>query len=143
MFACLSLARAMPRGPDTKIIAVPVKEPRLAEIQDLQDIPAHVKEEIHNFFIHYKDLEDTTSFARVTGWSGREEALATVHRGIMRDGGGAREECGWLSAPGRGRGGGGNMKFNAVWILNVLGNTTRCMEKQKLWAETAACGASL
>jgi inorganic pyrophosphatase len=69
------------RGPDTKIIAVPVKEPRLAEIQDLEDIPAHVKEEIHNFFIHYKDLEDTTSFTRVTGWSGREEALATVHRG--------------------------------------------------------------
>ena len=96
MFACLSLACAVPRGPDTKIIAVPVKEPRLAEIQDLEDIPAHVKEEIHKFFIHYKDLEDTTSFARVTGWSGREEALAKVHRGMARDGGGGRPEGGGL-----------------------------------------------
>ena len=35
------------------------------------------------------------------------------------------------------------MKFTAIWILNVLADTTRLMEKQKLWAKTRACGASL
>ena len=35
------------------------------------------------------------------------------------------------------------MKFNAVWIINVLADKTRRAEKQKRWAKTAACGASL
>ena len=30
------------------------------------------------------------------------------------------------------------MKFNAVWILNVLAYTTRRIKKQKVWAKTAA-----
>ena len=34
------------------------------------------------------------------------------------------------------------MKSNAVWIPKVLADTTRCTEKQKVWAKTAACGAS-
>ena len=52
--------------------------------------------------------------------------------------------CASCSAYGTGGGGeGGNMKLNAVWILNVLADTTRRTEKQKLWAKTAACGASL
>ena len=40
-------------------------------------------------------------------------------------------------------GGGGQMKLTAVWIPNVLADMARHTEKQKLWAQTAACGASL
>ena len=35
------------------------------------------------------------------------------------------------------------MTFNTGWILHVLANTICPMEEQKLWAQTAACGASL
>ena len=35
------------------------------------------------------------------------------------------------------------MKLNAVWTLNVLADTTRRIEKQKLRAKTAVRGASL
>ena len=30
------------------------------------------------------------------------------------------------------------MKHTAFWILNVLADMTRCMEKQKPWAKTAS-----
>ena len=35
------------------------------------------------------------------------------------------------------------MKHIAIWILHVLADMTRCMDKQKPRAKTAACGASL
>ena len=35
------------------------------------------------------------------------------------------------------------MKLNAVCMLSVVADMTRCIEKQKLWAKAAACGASL
>eukprot|EP00667_Euglena_gracilis_P001590 EG_transcript_1590 len=87
-FQCVVAVRAVAmlslvdeRGPDTKIIAVAVKEPRMDEIQDLDTLPAHVKEEIHNFFLHYKDLEDTASFSRITGWGDRQDAIEKIRAG--------------------------------------------------------------
>ncbi len=42
---------------DDKIIAVPVNDPRFAHVQDINDIPPHLKKEIRNFFETYKQLQ--------------------------------------------------------------------------------------
>jgi len=41
-------------GPDVKIIGVALKEPRMNEVKDLATLPKHVRDEIDNFFLHYK-----------------------------------------------------------------------------------------
>lgn len=42
---------------DAKVIAVPVKDPRFAEIKDLSDINPHTIEEIKHFFETYKQIQ--------------------------------------------------------------------------------------
>ena len=54
------------KGPDTKILAVPVGDPRFDSIRDLGDIDQHWLREIENFFETYKQLED--KFTQVIGW---------------------------------------------------------------------------
>jgi inorganic pyrophosphatase len=59
------------KGPDQKILAVPVGDPRFASIRDLHDIDQHWLREIENFFQTYKALED--KWTDVVGW---EDAVA-------------------------------------------------------------------
>jgi inorganic pyrophosphatase len=66
------------RGPDDKLLAIPVSEPRFEGIDDLGVLPQHRLVEIEHFFATYKQLEGKTSV--VTGWSGRKAALATLRR---------------------------------------------------------------
>ena len=54
------------KGPDTKILAVPVGDPRFDSIRDLGDIDQHWLREIENFFQTYKALED--KWTEVVGW---------------------------------------------------------------------------
>ena len=54
------------RGPDQKILAVPVGDPRFAGIHDLRDIGKHWLLEIENFFQTYKALEEKST--DVVGW---------------------------------------------------------------------------
>jgi inorganic pyrophosphatase len=54
------------KGPDQKILAVPVGDPRFASIHDLHDIDQHWLREIENFFQTYKALED--KWTDVVGW---------------------------------------------------------------------------
>lgn len=42
---------------DNKIIAVPTKDPRFADIKSLADLPEHFTKEIQNFFETYKVLQ--------------------------------------------------------------------------------------
>jgi inorganic pyrophosphatase len=61
---------------DQKILAVPDKNPRYAEVHSLDEIPAHIRKEIEHFFTIYKELE-----GRVTatlGWAGPEEARKVI-----------------------------------------------------------------
>jgi inorganic pyrophosphatase len=46
-------------GADDKIIAVPISkvDPRFDEIQTIEDLPAHVREEFLIYFKEYKKLE--------------------------------------------------------------------------------------
>jgi inorganic pyrophosphatase len=65
------------KGPDTKILAVPIGDPRFDSIRDLGDIDQHWLREIENFFETYKTLED--KFTQVTGWQD-----ATVAEQVIR-----------------------------------------------------------
>jgi inorganic pyrophosphatase len=59
------------KGPDQKILAVPLGDPRFASIRDIRDIDPHWLREIENFFQTYKALED--KWTDVVGW---EDAAA-------------------------------------------------------------------
>ena len=54
------------KGPDQKILAVPVGDPRFSSIHDLANIDQHWLREIENFFQTYKALED--KWTDVVGW---------------------------------------------------------------------------
>ncbi len=70
-------------GIDTKVIAVPEKDPRWAHIQDITDVPEALRNEIEHFFLHYKDLEPG-KWAKLGGWDGQAEAEKTILEGIER-----------------------------------------------------------
>lgn len=65
------------KGPDAKIICVPLGDPRWDQVRDLSDMPAHLRSEIHHFFDVYKALEPGKSTS-TTGFEGREAALGEI-----------------------------------------------------------------
>jgi inorganic pyrophosphatase len=64
------------KGPDHKILAVPIGDPRYAEVFDLKGIGQHWLREIENFFQTYKALEP--KWTDVVGW----EDVAAARRVI-------------------------------------------------------------
>jgi inorganic pyrophosphatase len=72
------------KGPDTHIIGVPVGEPRTAEVNDIDDLPRHVKDEIFNFFQNYKMLEEVDVWTKMRGWCDKENALSHLRRAHER-----------------------------------------------------------
>jgi inorganic pyrophosphatase len=60
-------------GQDDKLLCVPETDPRWRELQDIDDVPAHLKDEISHFFNVYKDLEHKEVIVR--GWQDRATAL--------------------------------------------------------------------
>jgi inorganic pyrophosphatase len=68
-------------GIDSKIIAVPAKDPRWTHIQDIGDVPEQTRKEIAHFFEHYKDLEPG-KWVKTEGWGSAAEAETIVQAGI-------------------------------------------------------------
>jgi inorganic pyrophosphatase len=66
------------KGPDEKIICVPVSDPIWNNLNDLSDMNPHLVKEITHFFQVYKDLENKK--VDVEGWGDVNEA-----RGIIRE----------------------------------------------------------
>ena len=65
-------------GDDEKILAVPVGDPRFAEVYDLKDLPHDWLSGVENFFSTYKVLEGK---AASTGeWKGAKEACLALAR---------------------------------------------------------------
>jgi inorganic pyrophosphatase len=64
------------KGPDEKVICVPVGEPSVERITDLADIGTEFRREIEHFFQRYKELEDKRT--EVGGFGDRDEALAVI-----------------------------------------------------------------
>ncbi|SFU50404.1 inorganic pyrophosphatase [Pustulibacterium marinum] len=61
------------KGPDEKIICVPVSDPIMNKLNDLKDLNIHTLKEFEHFFQVYKDLEQ--KFVQVDGWGDLSEAM--------------------------------------------------------------------
>lgn len=72
-------------GIDHKIIAVPQEkiDPRFKELQDIKDLPEHLKKEIQEFLETYKRLEPD-KFVKITGWKGKGKAEEIINSAIKR-----------------------------------------------------------
>jgi inorganic pyrophosphatase len=70
------------KGPDEKIICVPVSDPIWNSLNDLSDINKHLLKEIEHFFQVYKDLEN--KIVDVGGWGNLEEALFIIEECTKR-----------------------------------------------------------
>ena len=70
-------------GIDSKVIAVPAKDPRWAHIQDIDDVPQQTRNEIEHFFEHYKDLEPG-KWVKTEGWGDAAEAERIVQAGFEK-----------------------------------------------------------
>ncbi len=70
-------------GVDAKIVAVPLDKicPATAHLKTIEDLPAHLKEQIQFFFTHYKALEKG-KWVKVEGWQGVEAAHREILDGI-------------------------------------------------------------
>lgn len=64
------------KGRDEKILCVPVHDPHWNDLQNLQDVPAHLLTEIAHFFAVYKDLEEKK--VSVEGWEDRDAAIRVI-----------------------------------------------------------------
>jgi inorganic pyrophosphatase len=73
-----ALAMADDKGPDVKILAVPVVDPRLSPLTDLASVPAHILKEIEYFFSIYKDLEGKEVV--MAGWKDAGFAWEEIRR---------------------------------------------------------------
>src|SRR5215207_4679520 len=54
------------KGPDQKLLVVPLTDPHWNYIHEIDQVPAHLLREIEHFFAVYKQLEDKT--VDVYGW---------------------------------------------------------------------------
>jgi inorganic pyrophosphatase len=64
------------KGPDEKILCVPLNDPLWNYIEVLSEVPPHLLKEIEHFFSVYKELEKKKT--GVEGWAGREAALKVI-----------------------------------------------------------------
>jgi len=65
---------------DNKIIAVPVGDPRFAEVQDLGDINKHTLKEMEHFFSTYKKIQNKE--VAVHGFGDKAQAEAAILESI-------------------------------------------------------------
>jgi inorganic pyrophosphatase len=70
------------KGPDQKVLAVPIHDPRYAGYRTLGDVHPHRLREIEHFFAIYKELEEKV--VTVDGWRDAPHAQALVRATIER-----------------------------------------------------------
>jgi inorganic pyrophosphatase len=70
------------KGPDEKVICVPVSDPIWNSLNDLADMNPHQIKEIEHFFQVYKDLEKKK--VDVGGWGNAEKAYEILNNCIER-----------------------------------------------------------
>ena len=64
------------KGPDFKVLAVPVGDPRVSHVRSLEQLGEHWLREIETFFATYKLLEPKQT--EVLGWHGVEKARQVI-----------------------------------------------------------------
>ena len=70
------------KGPDEKIICVPVSDPIWNRRKDIFDLNPHRLKEIEHFFQVYKDLEKKK--VDVGDWGDASEAIKIYHNSVKR-----------------------------------------------------------
>jgi len=74
------------KGPDQKLLVVPLTDPHWNYIHEIDQVPSHLLREIEHFFTVYKQLEDKT--VEVFGWrdaaAGRRVLDDALARGARR-----------------------------------------------------------
>ena len=70
------------KGPDEKIVCVPVSDPIWNRLTDLSDMNPHLLKEIEHFFQVYKDLEQKK--VDVGGWGDVVEAKQIIEQCVDR-----------------------------------------------------------
>lgn len=64
------------KGPDEKILCIPIKDPLWNHITALDEVSPHLLKEIEHFFKIYKDLEKKKT--GIDGWQDRDAALHII-----------------------------------------------------------------
>ncbi|MBD0291073.1 MAG: inorganic diphosphatase [Thermoleophilia bacterium] len=70
------------KGRDEKILCVPLRDPMWSHVQELDDLPAPLRNEVEHFFQVYKDLEDKK--VATEGFAPRQEALRVIEEARQR-----------------------------------------------------------
>jgi len=70
-------------GGDDKVLCVPAVDPRMENLQDIEDVPRFERLEIQHFFEVYKDLEPGKSVEGAE-WVDRAAAEAEIHSSFER-----------------------------------------------------------
>ncbi|MDG3580987.1 MULTISPECIES: inorganic diphosphatase [Galbibacter] len=70
------------KGPDEKVICVPVSDPIWNRVNDLSELNPHLIKEIEHFFQVYKDLEKKK--VSIGGWGDYAEAKEIVAKCVNR-----------------------------------------------------------
>jgi inorganic pyrophosphatase len=65
------------KGPDEKVICVPLNDPTWGSISDIHDVPPVLRNEIEHFFQVYKDLEQEGK-VRTFGFGNRADAESVI-----------------------------------------------------------------
>ncbi len=71
-------------GPDHKVLCVPLGDPAWSGLEEVDELPGNLKEEIAHFFDVYTQLEDQEVL--VEGWGTREEAMQVLEDSFKRYG---------------------------------------------------------
>jgi inorganic pyrophosphatase len=64
------------KGIDDKVLCVPLRDPNWNELDELDQVPKPLRDEILNFFTIYKQLE--FKHVEVDGWYDAREAIAAI-----------------------------------------------------------------
>ena len=64
------------KGVDDKVLCVPLQDPAWNHLEELDDLPDQLRQEIAHFFSVYKDLEQKK--VKVDGWYTREDAVKEI-----------------------------------------------------------------
>ena len=70
------------KGVDDKVLCVPLQDPAWNHLEELDDLPVQLRQEIAHFFSVYKDLEQKK--VKVDGWYSRGDALTEIEAARKR-----------------------------------------------------------
>ena len=68
------------KGSDSKILSVPVQDPRYNPVNDIGDVQNHFLREVVHFFETYKELEGKS--VKSFGWEGKDKAREAVTKSV-------------------------------------------------------------